>query len=439
LFLALLAVSVLLRLLRLDMSFWMDEIITVTEFVRKPWLKIITEVPYPNNHIFYTLLAKLSVSIFGEHEWSARLPAMVMGAFIPPVAFLVFRRKFPEFAAFAAGLFLALNFWSLWFSQDARGYSGMLLFGMLGTYFGLEYLERGGKRPALLFLLCQTLCVWFYLYGFFLVAGQMLRAIYVIARKKSSPAKFIPLFLAAFLGIALYLPGLKDLWHYSSAQTKMAAMHRLDLIFLKDTLMMLAGARLQIIGLVVVTLGLAGALRAARNWPGFFAVSLTAAALIILFTWLSGLFIYPRFLLLLMPAAAISVGSFLELPGRKWIQHSLLALMCILLLPGLFGYYRLGKEDFKNAAYHLKQLPAQKIICYGIICRELGYYYPAPMTEVAEKTALEPEFIRDTFIISRQVDWTAANLAIARERCRAEKTWPSAGYKENRLWLLRCD
>jgi len=449
-FIFLLAVSLALRLYRLNMSFWMDELITVTEFVSKPWLKIITEVPYPNNHILYTLLAKLSMTVFGEHEWSARLPAMIMGAITPPAAYLIFRKRFSEFAAAGAGLFLALNFWSVWFSQDARGYSAYILFGLTSTYFYLEYLEKGGRRLAIYYALTATVCVWFYLYGFFIIAAQGLWAFAVIARKKKDWKRLLPIVVALVLGISLYLPGLGQIWHYSISQTRMAKMHGLSLIFLKDFLGLCSG--LDDINLITLAsiIALIGLLTAFKKWPGFFVIYLSASFGIVVFSGLEKLFIYSRFLSFFMPVFPIafitlliallpkSLNRFESITSR--ISIILICLViALILIANLARYYNKGKEGFRESAQYLAQnYSPDKVICYGIICKELGYYYKTPVTETDEKYKLTPEFIKGKAIISRKVDWTQRNLEVARRYCREEKVWPSAGYKENVLWLLSC-
>jgi mannosyltransferase len=434
--LLLLALSLALRLYRLNMSFWMDEIITITEFVSKPWLKIITEVPYPNNHILYTLLAKLSITVFGEHEWSARLPAMIMGTLIPPAAYLIFRKRFSEFVAAGAGLFLALNFWSIWFSQDARGYSAYILFALFSTHFFLEWLEKGGRRLATFYLVCAILLVWFYLYGFFIVAAQGLWLLGLVLAKKQPAKKLALVFAAAVMGIALYLPGLPQIWEYANSQFRMSKMHGLNLRFLTDFLGICSGLSQKFLVMAAAFIALLGLFLSFRKWPVFFMIYFIACLGIVLFSGLEKLFIYPRFLSFFMPVFAVLVMN--SARGRIWRVLFGISLGAMLLI-NLAGYYIHGKEGFKDSAQYLSQNhQPNQIICYGIICKELGYYYKAPMTELDEDLPLTPDLVKGKVIISRKVDWTNENLEFARRHCIEEKVWPSSGYKENTLWLLNC-
>ncbi len=448
-FLLLLILSGALRLFGLEMGFWMDEIITVTQFVPSPWLKIITEVPYPNNHILYTLLAKLAIDLFGEKEWAARLPAMIFGTVTAPVVYSVLRKRFSNPASFATGLFLALNFWSVWFSQDARGYSALILFGFLSNWLFLEYPERGDQKSVFAYILVSVLCVWFYLYGIFLVAGQLFWALLRGRGKNVRLKNLVPVLISGILGISLYLPGLAQIYHYGLSQRQMARLHPLNLLFFKDLLMMLAGSRNLVITAGVCLLALPGFFYLAKKWPGFLAINLAGALGILTVTALSGFFIYPRFLIFLLPLFGLCFGLSLEFAGvilkaannflRAAVFTILIFLMVLLLAPGLVNYYLLGKQGFKDSAVYLQDRhPPESVICYGIICKELAYYYHRPMLEVSEKKRLTPELIRGKVIISRRVDWTQDNLELVGRICYPEQVWRSSGYPENILVLFNC-
>jgi len=448
-FFSLLLVSLGLRLVRLNMSFWMDEIIMMTDFVQKPWLKIITDVPYPNNHILYTLLAKLSVIFFGEKEWSARLPAVVFGSLTPPVSYLIFRKKISELAAAAAGLFLALNYWAVWFSQDARGYSALILLGLAGTYFFLEHLERGDWRSAVYYILAAGFSIQFHLYGLFLIGGQLAWGLFQAARNKTRIRRLAPILAAVVLGLSLYLPAAAQLYKFAETRGRIILHRGLTLGLVRDLFMMLAGTRHLKLTLLILVLALPGFFGLAKKWAGFSATYVVAAAALILFTRTAKVFIYARFLAFLLPFFAICLINTLEM-GRQLLRprsRPLALLLAFLFLPivfsilalGLGNYYLLGKQGFRDAAQYISQIRAnEELICYGIICKELKYYYPKDMTGVDEKKVLTPEFIKNKLIISRVVDWTDYNLKTALSYCHTERMWRSAGYKENILLLTKC-
>ena len=72
--------ALLLRFYKLGVGPWVDEILTWVNYMHLPFSKIVITYNDQNNHIFYTLLAKVSFMIFGESTWSLRLPAVFFGA-----------------------------------------------------------------------------------------------------------------------------------------------------------------------------------------------------------------------------------------------------------------------------------------------------------------------------------------------------------------------
>ncbi len=93
---AITVVALGVRFWRLDSGLWVDEVFTLTDFVRVPLGQIVTSFPSQNQHMFYSVLAHASVITFGESAWSLRLPALLFGAltiwpvFLLALIFLVF-------------------------------------------------------------------------------------------------------------------------------------------------------------------------------------------------------------------------------------------------------------------------------------------------------------------------------------------------------------
>ena len=68
-----------LRLIQLNSGLWYDEIVTLVNYVRLPTADLLTTYSSLNNHILFSLLAKVSVTCFGESPWALRLPAVLFG------------------------------------------------------------------------------------------------------------------------------------------------------------------------------------------------------------------------------------------------------------------------------------------------------------------------------------------------------------------------
>src|SRR3990167_2080251 len=70
----LLTMSLILRIIKLNQGMWYDEVVTLVHFVRPPLGEIITNYSVQNQHFLYSILAHLSILIFGESIWALRLP-----------------------------------------------------------------------------------------------------------------------------------------------------------------------------------------------------------------------------------------------------------------------------------------------------------------------------------------------------------------------------
>jgi mannosyltransferase len=140
---ALLGVATLVRAIGLDSDLWHDEIFTLVDFVRSPALRIATEYTDDNQHLLFSLLARGSVVAFGESAWALRLPALAFGVASVWATWRLGRLLFGARAALYGAAFVAVAYQAVWFSQNARGYTGILF----ATTLGSELFLRGCAAP----------------------------------------------------------------------------------------------------------------------------------------------------------------------------------------------------------------------------------------------------------------------------------------------------
>lgn len=122
-----------LRVPSLGSGLWYDEIATYVDYVRLPLARIISTFDSQNQHLLYSILGRISVVIFGDSAWALRLPAVCFG--VASIAALIWfaecitaRRE-----ALLGALILAVSYHHVWFSQNARGYTGLLFFTLIGS------------------------------------------------------------------------------------------------------------------------------------------------------------------------------------------------------------------------------------------------------------------------------------------------------------------
>lgn len=211
--------GLVLRVIGLNEGMWFDEIATLVNFVRLPATEIIGHYETLNNHVFYSLLAHFSVEGFGESVWSLRLPAVLFGVATIPAAYYLGRQITARREAFLAAAFLALSYLHVWFSQDARGYTGLVLGAVLLSivFIRLILRESPGFRPVLAYAMIAALATWIHLTAALVVIAHGIIWLALIARSSSEQksdfklAAVQAMVLAAMFSLLLYSPILTQL------------------------------------------------------------------------------------------------------------------------------------------------------------------------------------------------------------------------------------
>lgn len=170
--LALSAVALVLRLWNLNSDLWVDEVFTLLDFVRQPMGQILTSFPNQNQHMLFSILARTSVEIFGESAWAIRLPSVLFGIGSIWALFFLCRRLLGVREALLGCALMTVSYHHIWFSQNARGYMGLLFFTLLATWCWFEALETNKWRWWLGYTAAVVLGMWIHMTMAFVVAGQ---------------------------------------------------------------------------------------------------------------------------------------------------------------------------------------------------------------------------------------------------------------------------
>jgi mannosyltransferase len=168
-------------------SFWIDEIYTINHALAHfstPQL-ILENIPPNRNWVpISVMLSAQAFNGWGLDEFSARLVAAVLGIITIPLLYFPIQKIFNMRVALIAVLLLVVSPWHLEWSQNARGYTSLVLFAWLAIfafYFGLE------KDRASYF-------VWFYIF-LYLSASERLISVFIV------PALVLYLLAVKFLPI----------------------------------------------------------------------------------------------------------------------------------------------------------------------------------------------------------------------------------------------
>jgi len=153
-------VGVILRAMMLSLPIMYDEAFTYTYFACKPLQVIVSDYSYPNNHIFHTLLVKLSTSLFGVGLIQLRLPAFIAGVLCLPAVYIFTRAMFNRYIALTALALAAAVGGLVEFSAIARGYSITWLCMLIGLMLARHLIKTNNSATSILLGMICALGMW---------------------------------------------------------------------------------------------------------------------------------------------------------------------------------------------------------------------------------------------------------------------------------------
>ena len=397
----LLGLAAVPRVIGLDQDFWIDETATVVTYLRLPWWKAVQTYHSANQHLLYSALGSLSFAAFGESETAARLPAVVFGILGVGALYVLGRMVAPERQAIGAAVLLALSYHHVWFSQSARGYTGMIFFSVLGTALFLRALARNHGRDWAAYVACMTLGVLCLMNTAFVVMGHA--AASVLARllphgELSEGTRLMRRVAASAVAVALL-----SLLGHALVLTQMIAFFRtVDRAGLGWTSVgslapvVATGLRAGLGGLGLVVLAallVAGAASYARQSPMITALLLlppvfNAAAIVVLRYGAyprSFLYVLPFVLLMAVRGAAV-LGRWAaarlwppERQGRgaRLIETAAVSVLAIASAAALTLNYRFPKQDYRGALRYVMaaRAPGDEVAAVGLAAVTYRLYY----------------------------------------------------------------
>ncbi len=131
-------IALVLRFYKLGVwSFWIDELWSITTALKlRAWRDDLFQF-----HVLFYYIIKPVLTSLGVTEWSARLVPAVIGVVSIPILYIPTKKIFGPWVAIFAACLLAIAPWHLFWSQNARYYTLLLLLyslTMLLLYRGLE-------------------------------------------------------------------------------------------------------------------------------------------------------------------------------------------------------------------------------------------------------------------------------------------------------------
>ena len=178
-------------------SFWFDEAFSIHLSSDWQYLLRILWTSEANMWLYYFLLHFWLY--LGQSEFIGRSLSALFAVLSIPITYLIGKKLFSKKVGTLASLLMPLNVLFVFYSQEARSYSLLLLLSGLSTLFFLSLINKWKKTDAVFYVLVTALGLYTHLYMGFVILSHA--AIFFITQKKKW--KMILLFL---LPILLALP-----------------------------------------------------------------------------------------------------------------------------------------------------------------------------------------------------------------------------------------
>lgn len=175
-----------------NISFWFDELWTATYWTSPHSLAAVWEslwMRVEGNLPFYPIFINLWSALFGNSELSLILPSALAGAVSVSVMYKLGTKLFSPIVGAIVAFFMATLSTPLYFSQEARCYSFILLFVSLNLLFRYS-------RNNIGWLITSLLLCWTHYFGIFFVFMQLVPD---LIKKRDFLKWYVPPFLSVLV------------------------------------------------------------------------------------------------------------------------------------------------------------------------------------------------------------------------------------------------
>ncbi len=199
---ALTAAAGALRFSTLDtQSFWLDELVT-TWLLSQDFTSMIHAIPSSERTPYlYYVLAWAWTHVMGDSEVGLRSLSALAGTLTVPVAYAACASLVSRRAGLLAAALVACNPFLVWYSQEGRAYSLLVLMSALSFLFFARALE-GRPRVLLWWAVASSLAIATHYFAIFLVAAEAIWLLSMSRQRRSTVLRAIAVPMAVVLAHA---------------------------------------------------------------------------------------------------------------------------------------------------------------------------------------------------------------------------------------------
>ncbi len=192
-------------------SLWLDELHTMNEAdPLLPWSSLFHTLKTSDQHppLFF-VLERFCFSIFGYTERGARILPVLAGILSVWGAYLLGKTILNERLGLIAAAITCVNYYSIFYSQEARDYSFLWLFTTLSYAYFLRLYQSLKRSDAIWYIVTTVLLLYSHYFSLMVLGCQFILFLAFWALEKENRKQFfLTFFISAVIIVVAYLPWL---------------------------------------------------------------------------------------------------------------------------------------------------------------------------------------------------------------------------------------
>jgi len=351
----------------------------------------------------YFLVMHFWIQVAGQSEFALRFPSVVAATLALPLLYALACRLLGKEAGLWAALLGAVSPFYLWYAQEARMYTWVVVLSLASVYTLLPLLKGRPRLRTYAVYAAVTLALLYIHYSGFLLLGfeVIVFGVYHVRPhlRHLRRRPWIVLIVLGALAVAL-VPLIPYAWRILQMRGIFALEYRpLHLILAEAWSSFSLGLRNPVIQplwqtapfLIVFAVGLVALFLSRRREAGGVCLGYLLLPILLLYalSLVKPNYMNPRHLMVVSPAWELVMAYGLATLRRRLWPGLLVALVCVLALRGwadyeIFTSHDMWKDDIRGAVQYIEERarPGDAIVLHHHVIRlTFDYYYDGPYPE----------------------------------------------------------
>ena len=391
-----------LRLYHLNFqSPWLDEIHTLNEANPKLSFNEVHDAlliaePHPPLYFF---IMNVVFKIFGYSTFIARMVSAIIGIAGLYSIYLLGKELFSKKVGIYAMILLSVNYFHIYYSQDARMYGLLFLTTTLSFYYLTRLIKTPTLKNTLIFGFVSTLMIYSHFFAVFtLFAQYIILLYYIIFPFNISRARFFKYSLiSGLMTILLYIPTYKLILKTTEMKSIWIQMPSLDVYtqFFKDFFGQSETILFFIVPLIIFYfIKLFDENQNQKNTINPIEDK-NIFSFIVLFLWILITIIIPlirtytslpmlvnRYFINILPAVLIMISIALSMINNKTVKYGMISILFVFSLSDIIivkkYYTQPNKSQFREASEFVKSNSKPNEIIYSSLSWYFNYFFNEP-------------------------------------------------------------